>query len=105
MASILAACEIKLKGYERKTRQWIFGKGAEVIANLIKKEGKPKERPLSNDLCIDWMLEALRYHDWLKQLVKDPENIPLIEMRDGGKILQISRDMDEREQRKWISYL
>jgi hypothetical protein len=104
-SSILSACEIKLQGYERKTRKWIFGKGAEVIADMVKKEGKPKERPLSNDLCIDWMLEALRYRDWLAQLVKDPDNIPVIEMRDGEKILQISSRMDEREQRKWISYL
>jgi hypothetical protein len=105
-ASILAACEIGLTRYEPNTRRWIFGKGAEVIADLITKGGQPKDqRPLSNDLCIDWMLMALKYHDWLKQIVKDPDNIPMIEMRDGERVLQISSGMDEREQRKWISYL
>jgi hypothetical protein len=104
-ASILAACEIKLAGYETSTRRWIFAKGAEVIADFIKAGGKPKERPMENDLCIDWMLEALRFRDWLAKLVRDPENIPLMSMRDGEKVLQISSAMDEREQRKWISYL
>jgi hypothetical protein len=33
---------------------------------------------------------ALKYHDWLKQIVKDPDNIPMIEMRDGERVLQIS---------------
>src|SRR5215469_2644043 len=105
-ASVLASCEIKLVGYEPKTRRWIFSKGAELIAGLIKSGGQPKDqRPISNDLCIDWMLEGLKYHDWLKQIVKDPECIPLIEMRDGERILQISSGMDEREQRKWIARL
>jgi hypothetical protein len=72
--------------YDAHTRRWIFGKGAEVIADLITKGGQPKDqRPLSNDLCIDWMLMALKYHDWLKQIVKDPDNIPMIEMRDGER--------------------
>ncbi len=103
-ASIIAACEIKPLGYEPTTRRWIFGKGAELIANLIK-DFHPKDRPNKNDLCIDWMLEALRYRDWLAKIVRDPENIPLIEIRDGKKILQISAGMDEREQKKWMSYL
>lgn len=105
MAAILAACEIKLVGYERSTRRWLFAKGAEAIAEFVKRGGKPASRPMKNDLCIDWMLEALRFRDWLAQLVRDPENIPLIEMRDGERILQISSGMDEREQRKWISHL
>jgi hypothetical protein len=105
-AAILASCEIKLVGYESRSRQWIFGKGSEVIADLIKIGGKPKDaRPLANDLCIDWMLLALRYRDWLARMVKNPDCIPLIEMRDGQKILQISAAMDEREQRKWMTYL
>ncbi len=102
-ASIIAACEIKPLGYEPTARRWIFGKGAEVIADLIK--NFKTERPNKSDLCIDWMLEALRYRDWLAKMVRDPECIPLIEMRDGKKILQISAGMDKREQDKWISYL
>jgi len=104
-AAILAACEIKLIGYDPSGRQWIFAKGAEVISDLIKAGGKPKERPLSNDLCIDWMLEWLRYHDWLKQLVKDPENIPLMTIRDGERVLQISRDMPDKLRREWETYI
>lgn len=104
-ASILAACEIKLIGYDPAGRQWIFAKGAEVISDLIRNGGKPKERPLENDLCVDWMLEALKYRDWLAKMIKDPECIPMIEMREGEKILQISSGMDEKEQKKWISYL
>ncbi len=104
MASIIAACEIKPIGYETSTRRWVFGKGAEVIAGLVKSGGKT-ERPSKNDLCIDWMLESLRYFDWLAKLLDDPECIPLIEMRDGQKILQISKGMNDREKRKWMSYL
>ncbi len=104
-ASILAACEIKLIGYDPSGRQWIFAQGAEVIADLIKSGGRPKDRPLENDLCVDWMLEALRYRDWLAKLIRDPECIPMIEMRDGEKILQISSGMNEKDQRKWMSYL
>ena len=104
-ASILAACEIKLIGYDPSGRQWIFSKGAEVVADLIKSGGRPKDRPLENDLCVDWMLESLRYRDWLAKLIRDPECIPMIEMRDGEKILQISSGMNEKDQRKWMSYL
>lgn len=105
-SSIMAACDIPLVGYESRTRRWTFGKGAEVIYDLILSGGKPATpRPISNDLCIDWMLAALKYRDWLIQLVKHPDCIPVIEMREGKKILQISSAMDERERRKWISYL
>ncbi len=104
-ASILGACEIKLVGYDPSGRQWIFAKGAEVIADLIKNGGKPEGRPLSNDLCVDWMLEALKYRDWLAKMIKDPECIPVIEIRDGEKILTISSAMDEREQEKWVARL
>lgn len=102
-ASVISACEIKPIGYERTTRRWIFGKGAEVIADLIK--NFKTDRPNKGDLCIDWMLEALKYRDWLAKMVRDPDCIPLIEMREGKKILQISAGMDKREQDKWISYL
>ncbi len=104
-ASILGACEINLIGYDPSGRQWIFAKGAEVIADLIKNGGKPEGRPLSNDLCVDWMLESLKYRDWLAKMIKDPECIPVIEIRDGEKILTISSAMDEREQEKWIARL
>ncbi len=105
-ASILSACEIKLIGYDPSGRQWIFSKGAEVISDLIKKGGKPKEqRPLSNDLCIDWMIEWIRYRDWLAKLVKDPECIPMIEMRDGEHSALISRDMNEKDRNHMIARL
>ncbi len=104
-ASILAACEIKLIGYDPSGRQWIFNKGAEVISDLIKKGGKPKERPLDNDLCIDWMLEWIRYHDWLKRMVRDPDCIPMIEMRDGEHSALISRDMNEKDRNHMIARL
>lgn len=104
-ASVLAACEIKLVGYSQNGSQWIFAKGAEVIMDLIKAGGRPKERPLSNDLCVDWMLEALKYRDFLAKLVRDPDCIPTIEMRDGERVLVISSGMDERQQREWISRL
>ncbi len=104
-ASVLAACEIKLIGYDPSGRQWIFNKGAEVVADLIKKGGKPKERPLSNDLCVDWMLEWIRYRDWLAKMVKDPECIPMIEMRDGERSALISRDMNEKDRNQMIARL
>lgn len=105
-ASIMASCNIPLIGYEPRTRRWTFGKGAELIYDQIVKGGKPSTpRPISNDLCIDWMLAALMYRDWLIQLVKHPDCIPVVEMRDGKKILQISSAMDPRERRKWIGYL
>ncbi len=104
-ASVLAACEINLIGYDPSGRQWIFAKGAEVVAGLIKKGGKPEERPLSNDLCIDWMLEWIRYRDWLAKMVKDPECIPMIEMRDGERSALISRDMNEKDRKHMIARL
>lgn len=105
-AAILGACEIPLVGYDPSTSQWIFGKGAEVVLSLIKSGGKPKEeRPLTNDLCIDWMLESLRYRDWLMKLVRDPENIPIIEMRDGERTLQISRDMNKKDAARMMNRL
>ncbi len=105
-SSILSACEIKLIGYDPSGRQWIFSKGAEVISDLIKKGGKPKEqRPLSNDLCIDWMIEWIRYRDWLAKLVKDPECIPMIEMRDGEHSALISRDMNKKDRNHMIARL
>ncbi len=104
-ASVLSACEIKLIGYDPSGRQWIFAKGAEVVADLIKKGGKPKERPLSNDLCVDWMLEWIRYRDWLAKMVKDPECIPMIEMRNGERSALISRDMNEKDRNQMIARL
>ncbi len=104
-ASVLAACEINLIGYDPSGRQWIFAKGAEVIAILIKKGGKPSGRPLSNDLCVDWMLEWIRYRDWLAKMVKDPECIPMIEMRDGERSALISRDMNEKDRNQMIARL
>ena len=104
-ASCLAACEIECLGYDPTGKQWVFSQGAEIIWEQIKKGGKPKERPLANDLCIDWMLESLRYRDWLAKLVRDPDCIPVIEMRDGEKVLMISQGMPEREQREWVARL
>jgi len=104
-ASVLGACEIELLGYDSSSRQWVFSSGAEIICDLIKAGGKPKDRPLEIDLCVDWMLETLKYRDWLAKLVRNPDCIPMIDMRDGERVLQISSGMDEREQRKWISYL
>ncbi len=104
-ASVLSACEIKLIGYDPSGRQWIFAKGAEVVADLIKRGGKPRERPLSNDLCVDWMLEWIRYRDWLAKMVKDPECIPMIEMRDGERSALISRDMNEKDRNYMIARL
>jgi hypothetical protein len=104
-ASILAVCEIKLIGYDPSSRQWIFAKGAEVISDLIKKGGKPKGRPLANDLCIDWMLAWIWYRDELKKLVDDPENIPFVQMRDGERSALISRDMNEKDRNHMIARL
>ncbi len=106
-AAIMGACDVPLLGYERPTRRWVFGKrNAEKVAKLIAEGGRPKGRPLEQgDLCIDWMLEALRFHDWLKQIIKDPECIPVIEARDGERILRISSAMPDAEKRKWFSYL
>ena len=104
-AAVLGACEISLLGYDPSNRQWVFASGAEIICDLIKAGGRPKDRPLTNYLCVDWMLEALRYRDWLAKLLRDPECIPLIEMRDGEKVLMVSSGMNKREQTKWISHL
>jgi len=104
-ASVLGACEIELIGYDPSSRQWVFSSGAEIICDLIKAGGRPKDRPLSNDLCVDWMLEALRYRDWLAKLLRDPDCKPVIQMRDGERTLLISSGMDKREQAKWISHL
>ncbi len=104
-ASIIVSCGHSLLGYERPTKRWIFGKKSVPVIELILKGGTPEGRPMENDLCVDWMLEALRYHDWLKKIVKDPNCIPMIEARDGEKILRISSHLPDSEKRKWFSYL
>ncbi len=102
-ASIVVACDIKLIGYDPSGKQWIFGKGASLIAGLVEKGGRPEDRPLSNDLCIDWMLAALQYRNWLAKFIKDPDNIPMLELRDGERTLMISKGMKESEKEQWIN--
>jgi len=104
-ASMLGACDMQLNGYDPSSEQWVFSEGAEILCRLIKTGGRPSERPLSNDLCIDWMIETLRYRDWLAKIVRNPNCIPLIEMRNGERILQISQGMNEKDAARLINRL
>ncbi len=104
VASIIAARDIPILGYEQPTRRWIFGKEAVLVAESILNGGRI-ERPTKDDPCIDWMLESLRYHDWLKQIVNNKDCIPVIEARDGDKVLRISTGLSDKEKRKWFTRL
>src|SRR5581483_5593420 len=108
---VLRASGFALIGFEKaRPSHFVFpAKAVRVIELLDCAEQSDKtysdRRDDGMDLCVDWMLWALKYRDWLARMVSDPNCIPMIEMRDGEKVLRISSRMPEKLQREWISYL
>jgi hypothetical protein len=115
-ASVLKACGFELLAAERRGRKFLFvfgSKAARVIELLVRSESPesvyPDRRPEGEksepDLCVDWMLWALKYRDWLHRIVNSPDCVPMIEMRDGERVLRISSNMPDKLKKEWVSYL
>lgn len=101
-ASVIRASDFPLIAFDHGT--FIFKSGAAGIAGLIDAVENTDQSLRSNteeDSCVDWMLWALKYHDWLKSMVRDPNNIPLIEKRDGERALRISTQMPKTLRREF----
>jgi hypothetical protein len=68
-------------------------------------EGKPQtsniRRDGEADPCVDWMLWALKYRGWLHRIVRQPDCIPVIEKRDGERVLRISTQMPKTLRREF----
>jgi hypothetical protein len=106
VASVLKACGQQLIAFEKRERRFIFPKPAVLLAELIAKDaGRETIGLLGHDYCIDWMLWALKYHDWLLRMVRNPDCIPLLQMRANDRTLQVSSAMPAREQNALISAL
>jgi hypothetical protein len=109
IASVIKACGIDLLNFHKGT--FIFGKKAAPIAEAIAgvearvpTRDESAVRPLNSegvDPCIDWMLAALKYRDWLHKIVRQHDCIPLVEKRDGERILRISSAMPKTLRREF----
>jgi len=114
IASVIKASGVELLAFDRGT--FVFGRKAAPIAALIDsaENGKRSTR-LENqkvaangeiinqitDLCVDWMLAALKYRDWLHRIVRSKNCIPMIEKRDGERCLRISSAMPKTLRREF----
>ncbi|HEX3817542.1 MAG TPA: hypothetical protein VHW03_04570 [Chthoniobacterales bacterium] len=106
IASAIKACGVPVIAYEKKTGLFVFPKAAVAIAELIGRDaGRETIAKHGADLCLDWMLWALKYHDWLLRMVRNPDCIPLLQMAANDRTLQVSSAMDEREQNALIAEL
>ncbi len=115
IASVIKACDHDLLNFNRG--MFIFGKKAapitEWIATAEQKFGETAQNGATSstrfldsegvDLCIDWMLAALKYRDWLHKIVRQPDLIPLVEKRDGERILRISSAMPKTLRKEFTS--
>ena len=115
IASVIRACERPLITFDKGT--FIFGPDAAPIAALIEaventgqsiRVASKKvaadiwpEAEKEPDTCVDWMLWALKYHDWLLRIVRAPGCIPLVEKRDGERALRISANMPKTLRREF----
>ncbi len=122
VASILMACNVPLVAFDRRT--FVFGRKAAPIAALIHEavEGKSATGPaiaqrgtatmFGRDLCIDWMFASLVCRDRLKGFVDQllsrqsrtadgQECAPMIEKRDGDRVLRISAGMPKTLRREF----
>ena len=113
IASVIKACGFDLLNFNKG--MFIFGPKAapitEWIATAEQKFGESMNDDSTQstrfldsegiDLCIDWMLAALKYRDWLHKIVRQQDCIPLIEKRDGERVLRISSAMPKTLRREF----
>jgi hypothetical protein len=108
IASVIKACGEPLVAFDRKT--FVFKTEAARIAALIDaEENGNRSTRLENqkvggttkDLCVDWMLWALKYRDWLGRIVRNPECVPMIERRHGDCFLRVRADMPKTLRREF----
>jgi hypothetical protein len=123
IASVIKACGIPLISFHQKT--FVFGPKAAPIAALIAaSENEKQSTRLENqkvaanlphsstlqpfnpstppDLCIDWMLWALKYRDWLGRIVRQPDCVPVIEKRDRDCFMRLRADMPKTLRREFV---
>jgi hypothetical protein len=109
VASVIKGCGFPLIGFEKvnaRNARFVFSNQASTIAALIERElnSAPEAhhpRPPAPDPCVDWMLWALKYRDWLQRIVRDPNCIPMIEKRDGERVCRISSAMPKTLRREF----
>jgi hypothetical protein len=109
IASVIRACNQPLVAFDRGT--FVFASKAAPIAALISSaENSKGSTRLENqkitetgaDLCVDWMLVALKYRDWLHRIVRSKNCVPLIEKRDGERCLRISSQMPKTLRKEFL---
>lgn len=105
VASIIKATtpEPGLLAFDRGT--FVFGKEAAHVAALLDHNSTRAENQRTDDgadLCVDWMLVALKYRDWLHRIVRSKNCVPLIEKRDGERCLRISSQMPKTLRKEFL---
>jgi hypothetical protein len=121
IASVIRACNQPLVAFDRGT--FVFASKAAPIAALISSaENSKSSTRLENqkvamnqdlaakaaipagvpDACVDWMLVALKYRDWLHRIVRSKGCVPLIEKRDGERCLRISSQMPKTLRKEFL---
>jgi hypothetical protein len=106
IASIIKATtpEPGLLAFDKGT--FVFGPQAAPIAALLDHTSTRAENQHTDDgsdRCVDWMVAALKYRDWLHRIVKSKGCVPLIEKRDGDRFLRISSQMPKTLRREFTS--
>ena len=104
IASVIKASGEPLAAFNRGT--FVFStKAARIAAQIeLTENSKIPGRTLDTegvDPCVDWMLAALKYRDWLGRLVRQKDCVPLIEKRDGERVLRIRADMPKTLRREF----
>jgi hypothetical protein len=122
IASVILASDCPLIAFDRRT--FVFSSKAAPIAALIHEASDGRERSPSapnpqratintfgRDLCVDWMLASLACRDRLKGFVDQclartyqpdgARSAPMIEKRDGDRVLRISSDMPKTLRREF----
>jgi hypothetical protein len=121
IASVIRACSQPLVAFDRGT--FVFASKAAPIAALIASAENSKgstrienQKVAANaatppqggvlagvpDACVDWMLVALKYRDWLHRIVRSKNCIPMIEKRDGERCLRISSQMPKTLRKEFL---
>ena len=115
IASVIRAAGVPVVAYEKRDRRFIFPKAAIPIAELIAQESDERASVIVNkqrdtvnqhgrDLCVDWMLWALKYRDWLHGFVRNPLCVPVLEFREDDRVAMMSANLPEKQQRELLSH-
>ena len=97
VAAIMKACGVEVVDFDRASRTFHFGPGAQKIYTLIASDSKKQ--------CVNWMLAGLQHLDHLLRIVRRPEFIPLLEIRRGERVLRMSTKLAANERNQLMSNL